>query len=116
MKFGDKIKVYGKLMRVVEHRGVHHNTSGVRTRIVRWKVWKECALRGLPNSVSNSKFFGLLEIDAVFLGNRTLSNGETYWEEDCGYVYTPKEYVEAYLVCIKGQNPFYVQLNQIIIL
>ncbi len=124
MQFGDKIKINGKLVRGVEYRDRESVRSKYDTRTthpkVRWKVWKEQKLSEKLKTTdcfgySSDGFFGLPEVTAVFLGKRTLSEGETYWEDECGWVYTHKNYFPAYLVCIKGWNRiFHVKPSQVV--
>lgn len=48
---------------------------------------------------------------AVFLGLRTLSNGRRDVEDEVGYIYEPREYFSAALVCFSArENPVYVPL------
>jgi len=52
-------------------------------------------------------------VEVIFLGWRTLSNGNVYhsWEE--GASYAPTSHFRAMLVCANGrQNPFYVEVEQ----
>lgn len=36
--------------------------------------------------------------EGVIVGKRKLANGDRYWEEDYGYIFEPKEYLNAWLV------------------
>lgn len=50
-------------------------------------------------------------IIGVVIGKRTLANGNTYYEEDCGNIFTPEVYTKALLV-VTGMKtkPFFVPI------
>ena len=51
--------------------------------------------------------------EGIWLGYRTLSNGDVYHDED-GAGYTPKEWQKAALICTNSkENPFYVPAEDI---
>ena len=92
MKVGDKVIVSGKLNRQVCYK-----------RSTRRKVWKRI------------EFVNTSGIDAIFLGYRTVSDGSSYWESECGYIYEPESHKKVALVMrLDGRtNPFYATLNDV---
>ncbi len=91
MKTGDKITVQSRLRRCQGSRQYGKNTPYNR----RYKSWQAV---------------DLLPCEVLFLGYRTLSNGWTDWESECGYIYEHDKYIKAALVIrLDGRsNPFYV--------
>jgi len=92
MKFGEKLTVYKGLVRVAlmkQHKGQY----GPWKR--RHKEW-------------NEKLLVEGETEVVFLGTRTLSNGVTHWESECGYLYMPEHHFKAWFVCAENRKPFYI--------
>lgn len=81
MKHGQRITIKNKLVR--KEKDFHTNTD---------------------------KFWAIEEMKptkAIFLGIRTLSNGERHWDDECIY-YIPKEYIKVALVSVNANtNPFY---------
>lgn len=52
--------------------------------------------------------------DGIFLGQRTLADGRSYYEEDYGYIFEPDSHFRAALVCPgPNLNPIYVPLDAI---
>lgn len=49
------------------------------------------------------------EGEGTIIGQRTLQNGFSIWEDEVGSVFTPKEYIKAYLVVNDmNKKPFYI--------
>jgi len=90
----DIIMIDNRLQRDTEYR----KNNGKHSR--RWKVWTE---KKLPQ-----------KIPVMFLRWRTLSNGYTDYESECGFIYEPIETVKAALVIdIQGnRNPFYALISE----
>lgn len=95
MKVGDKIKVQSRLRRCQGYRPYGKNKPYNR----RYKSWQ---------------IVEMLPCEVLFLGYRTLGNGWTDWESECGYIYEHDEHVKAALVIwLDGRsNPFYVQAEE----
>lgn len=87
IRFGQKVKATAFLRRVWESR----NGKG-------YKFW-------LPVEK---------EINGLFIGYRTLSNGSLEWWEDIGSVYKPINHFQAALVVpSETRNPVYVLLDSL---
>jgi len=89
MKTGDIIEVNNKLARVAVYK---KDSEGYSRR---WKIWEK------RKRISQSK--------SMFLRWRALSNGESWYESECGYTYSIKESFRAALVIdMEGNtNPYY---------
>lgn len=93
LKLGQAVVVSQRYVRREENEFVPQG----RTR--RKKVWKA------ENRRSES---------CVFLGYRTLKNGWTDWDSDCGWCFRSTETIKVALVCPPGnKNPFYTPLDAI---
>ena len=69
----------------------------VKSKLVR--IW----LRGNKKEWAGE---AIKQVDAIFLGMRTLSDGENYYNDD--YLeYHPNRHFRAALVAIPNRNPFY---------
>jgi hypothetical protein len=75
LKFGDVVIITHKLKRTDEQRCSDW-----------WKVWVVRKFK-VPKT-------------GILIGLRTLANGITYYEEDSGRLFVPKEYVRAALVAL----------------
>lgn len=88
MKFGELITVDHKLVRRAKHiDGKEH------------KIWQKQILKN--------------PIDAILIGQRTLSDGHVYyWGDEIGFLYDAHKYFKALLV-VSDMNtkPFYVKIN-----
>ncbi len=48
-------------------------------------------------------------VEGTYIGYRTVQDGRNLWEEDCGYIWYPSEYKEAWLIVENPrQNPIKV--------
>jgi hypothetical protein len=93
LKLGQTVAVSQRYFRREENEFVPQG----RTR--RKKVWK-AEKRKLES--------------CVFLGYRTLKNGWTDWDSDCGWCFRSIETIKVALVCPPGnKNPFYAPLEAI---
>ena len=94
LELGQIIFVYHRLERKVKYIPMknkpHFN--------VRNKVWEEVK--------TNQKV-------VMVVGERTLRNGTSFWQEECGYVFEPKEYFKAILVVENlDRKPFYINYEK----
>lgn len=85
LQLGDRVLFFSNLERVVEKVKnppvsiyLHHKE----------KVWKNTPLSPEWNK----------SLTGIVIGIRTLQNGGLHWEEEAGYLFSPKEYFQAYLV------------------
>lgn len=95
MEFGDTITV----TRVYERR-TRYRTNERFHSDDRVKVWELIEVK--PRA-------------AIFLGERTLRNGITSWEDEVGMIFTPDKdgHFRAALVCFSPhENPVYAPLDQ----
>lgn len=84
-EFGQKIYIKNRLKRVEKHLHGSYYT----------KTWEDI------NYIS----------EVIVIGQRTLSNGLVWWEQDAGKLFTPKAYIHALLVVENiRENPFYVRM------
>jgi hypothetical protein len=77
LKLGEKIVVEKYYKRVKYHEDNGHGWQQ------RMKEWRETAMRPTVG---------------VIVGVRTVSNGRTDYEDDAGYIYSPKKFFRAILV------------------
>jgi len=83
MNFGETIQINNRLIRLISN---DHDKY--------WAAWKS-----KPKSV-------------IFLGYRTLSNGQRDYDMEEGYTYRPSQHFKAALVCENSHtNPFYVLID-----
>lgn len=84
-EFGQKINIKHRLERVEHHmRGSKFS-----------KIWKDVDY----------------EAEVIVIGQRTLFDGEVWWEQDAGRIFTPKSHIRALLVVENmRENPFYVRV------
>lgn len=86
MKFGDRIKISNKLIRLCKYEGTDYNAT-------EYKFWYRLPLK---------------EVEVIFLGTRTLTNGIRRYDSEEGWSYSPKEKIKAMLVCMNERtSPFY---------
>ncbi len=92
--FGSLVKANAFLVR---SRKVEYNDDRYRTQKT-MKIWQ-----------SKHK-----KITGIFLGTRTLQNGELRYDDDYGYYFIPKQWFSAVLLCPSPtKNPIYVPLDSI---
>lgn len=92
MEFLQKIEVKGILRR--------RSRSKKYEMYPRMRIYKEWVYEPLRTP-----------IEGIVIGKRTLANGNTYYEEDCGNIFTPEVYTKALLVVTDMKTkPFYVPL------
>lgn len=87
-ELAQKLTVDHKLIRKSQYR----NKSGYNERV---KIWEKTSLK--------------TPMEVVLIGIRTLSNGTTDYDPECGYMYNGDEHFQALLVTDKlSRKPFYV--------
>lgn len=90
MEFLQQITVTGKLRR--------RSQSKQYEMYPRMRIYKEWVYEPLRTPVTG-----------YVIGKRTLANGNTYYEEDCGNIFTPEVYTKALLVATDMKTkPFFV--------
>jgi hypothetical protein len=88
-RYGSRIIVNGKYRRDLEMK----ERGNYKSRFKYWKV-EPCKLEGL------------------FLGLRTLSDGWSEWEDECGHIFTSETHYKAALFSPgPNKNPVYVPLS-----
>ena len=90
--FGDRVNCTHRFVRKerrVENKNGYGSTS--------WKIWGKKSY-----SVSSG----------IFLGYRTLKDGTRNFKYDAGWIFTPKKYFKAALICPTDKiNPVFVPLD-----
>jgi hypothetical protein len=91
VKLGDKVTVSAVLHRRQEYKG--DRKWGVHKY---WDAWEITPRAGL------------------YIGGRTLSNGQRWYEDEVGAVYEPETYFRAALVVFsEREKPVFVPLDQL---
>ena len=75
-------------------------------------LWRRTEVRSRQN---DRKYWDTKTIEpreGVYIGMRTLANGERWWEDEVGYVFEPKEHFRAALVVFsERENPVLIPLD-----
>lgn len=95
LEFGQKVKIshkYQRKLKIIRDQDVGYHRSG------QYKYWESMSF----------------ESSGIFLGTRTLQNGNREYDSDYGYYFDPKEYFKVALICPGPDlNPIYVPLDSI---
>lgn len=97
LELGQIISVYHKLERKVKY--IQREAKPYQKILsIRNKVWET-----IPTK----------QKIVMVIGERTLRNGESFWEDECGYVFHPNESFKAILVVEDlDRKPFYIDYEK----